>query len=74
MTRVTVTVPATCLNLGPGIDCLGLALSLHNTVEMSLYPNTGLPKDFGAGDTGFEPAGECALSPFLTFARRTILG
>jgi homoserine kinase len=39
MTRVTVTVPAVCLNLGPGIDSLGLALALHNTVEMSLYPN-----------------------------------
>jgi homoserine kinase len=39
MTRVTVTVPAVCLNLGPGIDSLGLALALRNTVEMSLHPN-----------------------------------
>jgi homoserine kinase len=38
MTKVTVTVPAVCLNLGPGIDSLGLALALHNTVEMSLHP------------------------------------
>jgi homoserine kinase len=36
MPLVRVTVPATALNLGPGIDCLGLALALHNTVEMSL--------------------------------------
>lgn len=27
----TVTVPATTANLGPGFDCLGAALSLHNS-------------------------------------------
>ncbi|MBX3081191.1 MAG: hypothetical protein KF716_06115 [Anaerolineae bacterium] len=36
MAYVRVTIPAAALNLGPGIDCLGLALALHNTVEMSL--------------------------------------
>jgi homoserine kinase len=30
MKQVTVTVPATTANLGPGFDCLGMALSLHN--------------------------------------------
>jgi homoserine kinase len=30
---VTVVVPATSANLGPGFDSLGLALSLHDTVE-----------------------------------------
>ncbi len=33
---VTVRVPATTANLGPGFDCLGLALDVHNTVELSL--------------------------------------
>ena len=32
--HVIVTVPASTANLGPGFDCLGLALGLHNTVEM----------------------------------------
>ena len=32
--RVKVSVPATTANLGPGFDCLGLALGLHNTVEL----------------------------------------
>lgn len=32
--KVTVQVPATTANLGPGFDCLGLALDLHNTVEV----------------------------------------
>jgi homoserine kinase len=31
--RVTVRVPATSANLGPGFDALGLALSLHNEIE-----------------------------------------
>jgi homoserine kinase len=30
---VTVTVPATTANLGPGFDCLGAALSLYNRFE-----------------------------------------
>ncbi len=32
---VTVRVPATTANLGPGFDCLGLALDIHNIVELS---------------------------------------
>jgi len=32
--RIRVAVPATSANLGPGFDCLGLALSLHNIVEI----------------------------------------
>ncbi len=31
-----ITVPATTANLGPGFDCLGLALGLHNRVRMAL--------------------------------------
>lgn len=36
--RVTVRVPASTANLGPGFDCLGLALGLYNTVEMNRLP------------------------------------
>lgn len=32
MQAFRVTVPATTANLGPGFDCLGLALSLYNTM------------------------------------------
>jgi homoserine kinase len=32
MSSITVTVPATTANLGPGFDCLGLALNLYNEV------------------------------------------
>jgi len=34
MTRATVRAAATSANLGPGFDCLGLALDLHNTVTI----------------------------------------
>jgi homoserine kinase len=33
---VHVRVPASTSNLGPGFDCLGLALQLHNTVRVTL--------------------------------------
>ena len=35
---VTVQVPATSANLGPGFDSLGLALSLHDTVRAQIRP------------------------------------
>jgi homoserine kinase len=38
---VTVTVPATSANLGPGFDCLGLALDLHDTLSAEAA-DTGL--------------------------------
>ena len=38
--KVTVKVPATTANLGPGFDCLGLALPIYNeiTVEETVMP------------------------------------
>lgn len=38
--HVTVQVPATTANLGPGFDCLGMALELHNTVELAIADTT----------------------------------
>lgn len=35
MDQVTIRVPATSANLGPGFDCLGVALDLHNRVSLS---------------------------------------
>lgn len=37
--EVTVTVPATSANLGPGFDSFGLALSLHDAVRAQLLPD-----------------------------------
>ena len=42
---VTVRAPATSANMGPGFDCLGIALDIWNTVRVNL------------GETGFEIRG-----------------
>ena len=38
ISSVTVTVPATTANLGPGFDCLGAALGLYNQFTFSAPP------------------------------------
>lgn len=40
--RVRVTVPASTANLGPGFDCIGLALSLHHTLIVSELTGSGV--------------------------------
>ena len=42
--KVTVKVPATSANLGPGFDCVGLALPISNTItiEETVLPGTGV--------------------------------
>ena len=35
MQQITVRVPASTSNLGPGFDCLGVALRIYNTVSMT---------------------------------------
>ncbi len=39
---VTVSVPATTANIGPGFDCLGVALTLYNRVTFSLTGTSSL--------------------------------
>src|SRR6202012_1847115 len=36
MNEVTIRVPATTANLGPGYDCLGIALQIYNHVTVEL--------------------------------------
>jgi homoserine kinase len=51
---VTVRVPATSANLGPGFDSLGLALNLHDSVRAAVRP-AGVElhvKGEGAGEVG----------------------
>ena len=42
--KVSVKVPATSANLGPGFDCLGLALPIYNeiTIEETIMPGSGV--------------------------------
>src|SRR5512146_2091607 len=50
MKSVTVHVPATTANLGPGFDCLGMALDLWNQTTFSLYGNRIQVKVHGLGN------------------------
>lgn len=42
--KISVKVPATSANIGPGFDCLGMALPLYNTItiEETVLPGTGV--------------------------------
>jgi homoserine kinase len=51
---VTVQVPATSANLGPGFDSLGLALSLHDTVRARVLPSGLRVTVTGAGAEDLE--------------------
>lgn len=55
--KVTVTVPATTANLGPGFDCLGLALALYNRVELC-PAESGLSVSIEGEGTGVIPTDE----------------
>lgn len=52
---MTITVPATSANLGPGFDALGLAIALYNRVRIkhSSYHSVSI-KGEGAGNVGLK--------------------
>jgi homoserine kinase len=46
--KLQVRVPATSANLGPGFDCMGLALNLWNHFTIEDVPDgTGIMVDWG---------------------------
>ncbi len=51
MTQVEVNVPATTANLGPGFDCLGMALDIWNTFrfEIASVPSVAFTGEGGVG-------------------------
>lgn len=50
-----ITIPATSANLGPGYDCMGLALSLYNTIAFE-FMDKGLHIDLPEKDRNSIPA------------------
>ena len=74
--QVTVRVPASTSNLGPGFDCLGLALRLYNFVRVRRTNAARLPAmcrqavdAFFAGSRQRPFAFECAISGEVPAAR-----
>ncbi|WP_134322520.1 homoserine kinase [Cumulibacter soli] len=39
--KITAQIPATTANLGPGFDCMGLALNIHDTVSVEAASGEG---------------------------------
>jgi len=64
--RAIVRVPASTSNLGPGFDCLGLALQLYNTVTIARADQVKAP-DGMIGETAkafFQYAANGKIKPF----------
>jgi homoserine kinase len=55
---VTITIPATSANLGPGFDCLGLALGLYNHVTFTAVSSPTLTIDVTGLDAAKVPTDE----------------
>ncbi len=77
--RVVVRVPATSANLGPGFDCLGLALALYSTFDVAVVPDAdphGEPATFDiisawGEDTSIDALPACSENLFYqAFASR----
>lgn len=69
MSEVTVQIPATTANLGPGYDCLGVALKIFNRVTVSLEregrPVIPEPDSMAATAAGsFFAAAKMSAKPF----------
>ena len=56
--HVRVRVPATSANLGPGFDALGVALSLHDVVEVRAVSFSGATVEVTGEGAGGVPTGE----------------
>lgn len=50
MTTIRVSAPATTANLGPGYDCLGMALDIWNTIEVEQLPEGSTPSVTVSGE------------------------
>lgn len=72
MQQVTVRVPASTSNLGPGFDCLGVALRIHNTIRITRGPAVSLhpPIVSEAADRFFSQIRRRAVSFSCSIAER----
>ena len=69
MKKITVRVPATTANIGPGFDSMGCALALYNTITCEMLPEnklivTGCPQQY-RNDENLAVQGYRAMIGFL---------
>jgi homoserine kinase len=68
---ILIRVPATIANLGPGFDCLGLALDLWNELEVTVTGETLQIEIQGEGSQQLPVSAENAIyQAMLTYAKR----
>jgi homoserine kinase len=70
--RITVRVPATSANLGPGFDCFGLALDLCNEVAVDTEAEPGVTWE-GEGADELPTDGSDMVSRAIAFALEQLL-
>lgn len=61
MNQVTIIIPATSANLGPGFDCLGLALGLYNRITFTAVSTPNLTIEISGIDDAKLPTDESNL-------------
>ena len=57
-TRVRIRVPGSTANLGPGFDCLGMALGLYDEIDVEVFDTPGLFVDVAGEGSRFVPRDE----------------
>ena len=74
MSIVRVAAPATTANLGPGYDCLGMALDIWNTIEVELIGDGSAPTVgvSGQGEGELEPGPENLVYRSMEFLYREL--
>jgi homoserine kinase len=72
--RVTVSVPATSANLGPGFDTIGLALDVRDVVTAQLSDNPGVRVTVHGNGSGVLPTDESHLVAEVITATADSLG
>lgn len=71
--KVRVRMPASTSNCGPGFDTLGIALSLHNTVDVERMPDARIASSNGPGCPALAMVEEAATA-FFAAARTGVIG
>ena len=68
MNKITLKIPATSANCGPGFDCLGVALNLYNEVTYEITDNDKLELEIEGEGAGYMQPGSYNLA-FSSFFR-----